>query len=76
MSPHSLDVQRQFREDGRRLREKLLDVFGLQIHVGDEDDAFALREKIVDHPVVGVDGARVLQFETELERLEEIALFL
>ena len=27
------DIERQFREDGRRLREKLLDVFGLQIHV-------------------------------------------
>ena len=68
------DVQRQFREDRRSLREKLLDVFGLQIHVGDENDAFALLEKVVDLLDVGVDGARVFQFETELEHLEEIAL--
>ena len=27
------DIQRQFREDRRSFREKLLDVFGLQIHI-------------------------------------------
>ena len=68
------DVQRQFREDRRSLREKLLDVFGLQIHVRYENDAFALLEKVVDLLDVGVDGARVFQFETELELLEEITL--
>ena len=35
------DVQRQFREDRRSLCEKLLDVFGLQIHIRYENDAFA-----------------------------------
>ena len=38
------DVERQFREDWRSFREKLLDVFGLQIHVRYEDDAFAMLE--------------------------------
>lgn len=68
------DVQRQFREDRRSLREKLLDVFGLQIHVRYENDAFALLEKVVDLLDVGVDGTRVFQFETEFEHLEEIPL--
>ena len=54
------DVQRQFREDGRGLRQKLLDVFGLQIHVRNENDAFTFGEKIVDHLVVGTDGACIL----------------
>ena len=68
------DVQRQLREDRRSLREKLLDVFGLQIHVRYENDALALLEKVMDLPDVGVDGACVLQFQIELEHLEEIPL--
>ena len=70
------DVQRQFREDRRSFREKLFDVFGLQIHIRYENDALALLEKVMDLPDVGVDGASVLQFEIELEHLEEIALLL
>ena len=68
------DVQWQFREDRRSLREKLFDVFGLQIHVRYENDALALLEKVMDLPDVGVDGACVLQFEIELEHLQEIPL--
>ena len=68
------NVQRQFCEDRRSLREKLLDVFGLQIHIRYENDAFTLLEKVVDLLDVGVDGACVFQFEIELECLEEIPL--
>ena len=68
------DVQRQFREDRRSLCEKLLDVFGLQIHVRYENDMFALLEKVMDLLDVGMDGACVLQFEAELEHLEKIPL--
>ena len=68
------DVQWQFRKDRRRLREKLLDVFGLQIHIRYENDALALLEKVMNLPDVGVDGACVLQFEIELEHLQEIPL--
>ena len=68
------DIERQFREYRRNLRQKLLDVFGLQIHVRNENNAFAFGEKIVDYFVVGADGACVFQFEIELERLQEVPL--